>query len=54
MGFRYLIDLNDLYIYCNELTSLPDSIRNLNNLQKLDCSYNKLTHLSKSIDKLNN
>ena len=43
-----------LDLYNNNLTSLPESIGSLSNLQELDLSYNNLINISESIGSLSN
>ena len=45
--------LTYLYLYNNQLTSLPESIGNLSSLEDLYLSFNQLTSLPESIGSLN-
>jgi Leucine-rich repeat (LRR) protein len=49
-----LINLTALYLYENELTSLPESIGNLTNLTKIILTENELTSLPESIGNFTN
>ena len=53
-SYTDLTTLKELYLFDNQLTSLPESIGNMTNLKELYLSVNQLTTLPESIVRLTN
>ena len=53
-GLKYAVNLTELLLHNNQLTSVPDSILNLTNLTYLSLGSNRLTSIPESIGNLTN
>jgi len=46
------LNITTLYLYCNEIESIPDEIGNMKNLVELDLAKNKITNIPSSLGNL--